>query len=63
MLLSFVLAKILEESLRRGLVMVDGNLTAILQRPIAASILFLTCLVLVTFVYIEVRKRKSNKQQ
>ncbi|MDG2187610.1 MAG: hypothetical protein P8K09_05045 [Hyphomicrobiales bacterium] len=61
MLLAFVLAKILEESLRRGLVMVDGNLIAILERPITASILFLTCLVLITFVYIEVRKRKNNK--
>ena len=40
MLLAFVLAKILEESLRRGLVMVDGNLMAILQRPIANHIIF-----------------------
>ena len=61
MLLAFVLAKILEESLRRGLVMVDGNLMAILQRPIAATILFLTLLVLITFAIIEFRKRKNSK--
>ena len=61
MLLAFVLAKILEESLRRGLVMVDGNIMAILQRPIAATILFLTLLVLITFAIIEFRKRKNIK--
>ena len=61
MLLAFVLAKILEESLRRGLVMVDGNLMAILQRPIAATILFLTLLVLITFAIIEFRKRKNSR--
>ena len=61
MLLAFVLAKILEESLRRGLVMVDGNLMTILQRPIAATILFLTLLVLITFAIIEFRKRKDSK--
>ena len=57
MLLSFVLAKILEESLRRGLVQSDGSILAFLERPIAAVILGLTGLVLIAFAVIEWRRR------
>ncbi|MCY4463876.1 MAG: tripartite tricarboxylate transporter permease [Albidovulum sp.] len=62
MLLSFVLAKILEESLRRGLIQSDGNLLAFFERPITAIILVLTALVLVTFGYLELRRRRRGKR-
>ena len=60
MLLSFVLAKILEESLRRGLIHSDGNLLAFFERPIAATILCLTVIVLIAFAVLEWRKRFSQ---
>ncbi len=63
MLLSFVLAKILEESLRRGLVQSDGNLHAFFERPITAVILILTVLMLVTFAILEWRRRKLGRTQ
>jgi putative tricarboxylic transport membrane protein len=61
LLLSFVLAKILEESLRRGLIMVDGNILAFFERPIAAIILGLTVVVLISFVLIEWRKWRKRR--
>ena len=61
MLLSFVLAKILEESLRRGLVQSDGNLAAFFERPITAVILVLTVLMLVTFGILEWRRRRLGR--
>ena len=63
LLLSFVLAKILEESLRRGLVQSDGNLHAFFERPITAVILILTVLMLVTFAILEWRRRKLGRTQ
>ena len=60
MLLSFVLAKILEESLRRGLIHSDGNVLAFFERPIAATILCLTVIVLIAFAVLEWRKRFSQ---
>ena len=62
MLLSFVLAKILEESLRRGLVQSDGNLLSFFERPITAGILALTGLVLVMFVLLEWRRFRQGKE-
>ena len=61
LLLSFVLAKILEESLRRGLIMVDGNILAFFERPIAAIILGLTVVVLISFALIEWRKWRKRR--
>ena len=61
MLLAFVLAKILEESLRRGLVQSDGNIFSFFERPITAGILVLTGLVLVTFVILEWRRFRQGK--
>ena len=60
MLLSFVLAKILEESLRRGLVQSDGSILAFFERPITAIILVLTAIVLVAFCVLEWRRRKKR---
>ena len=62
MLLSFVLSKILEESLRRGLIQSDGNLLAFFERPITAVILLLTAIVLITFAVLEWRRRFSNSK-
>ena len=63
MLLSFVLAKILEESLRRGLVQSDGNILAFFERPITAVILSLTVLVLIAFAVLEWRRRRAGGTQ
>ncbi len=60
MLLSFVLAKILEESLRRGLVQSDGSILAFFERPITAVILSLTVLVLIAFAVLEFRRRRAG---
>ncbi|MDE2792962.1 MAG: tripartite tricarboxylate transporter permease [Paracoccaceae bacterium] len=60
MLLSFVLAKILEESLRRGLVQSDGSILAFFERPITAAILSLTVLVLIAFAVLEWRRRRAG---
>ena len=59
MLLAFVLSKILEESLRRGLVQSDGSILAFFERPITAVILVLTGVVLVTFGILEWRRRRK----
>lgn len=61
LLLSFVLAKILEESLRRGLIFADGNILAFFERPIAAIILGLTVVVLISFALIEWRKWRKRR--
>ncbi len=60
LLLSFVLAKILEESLRRGLVLSDGNLLAFFERPITAGILTLTVLLLVAFAVLTWRRYRRG---
>lgn len=60
MLLAFVLAKILEESLRRGLVQSDGSILAFFERPITAIILVLTAIVLVTFGVLEWRRHRKR---
>ncbi|MCY4542486.1 MAG: tripartite tricarboxylate transporter permease [Rhodobacteraceae bacterium] len=61
LLLSFVLAKILEESLRRGLVQSDGSLLAFFERPITAGILTLTALLLLTFAVLTWRRYRSGR--
>ena len=62
MLLAFVLAKILEESLRRGLVQSDGSILAFFERPITAVILVLTGVVLVAFGILEWRRRRKRSE-
>jgi putative tricarboxylic transport membrane protein len=61
MVLAFVLSKIMEESLRRGLVQSDGSFLDFFQRPIAAFFLVLTGLVLISFALVEWRKRERNE--
>ncbi len=56
MLLSFVLAKILEVSLCRGLIQSDGELLAFFERPITTVIFLLTAIVLITFAVLEWRE-------
>jgi len=60
MILAFILSTILEESLRRGLVQSGGDILAFAERPIAAVFFGLTALVIASFVWGEVRRRKEQ---
>jgi putative tricarboxylic transport membrane protein len=62
MVLAFVLSKILEPSLRRGLVQTDGSILGFLDRPIAATFIILTAVLLASMAVVEVRRMRSERQ-
>jgi len=62
MVLAFVLSHILEPSLRRGLVQTDGSILGFFERPIAASFLCLTAVVLVSMLVLEFRKKRKKRE-
>jgi putative tricarboxylic transport membrane protein len=58
LLLGFVLGPLLEENLRRALIISRGDATIFLTRPISASLLALTVLILVVAALPMIRKRR-----
>jgi TctA family transporter len=59
MLLGFVLGPMMEEYLRRAMLMSGGDPTVFIRRPIAAAFMLATVLILVVMVAPAVRKRRE----
>ena len=59
MLLGFVLGPMMEEYLRRAMLMSGGDPTVFVKRPIAAAFMLATVLILVVMVAPAVRKRRE----
>jgi len=62
MLLGFILGGMLEDNLRRALLIWDGSYDFLWQRPITATIMMVTVIVLLTPVFSEKFKRASGKR-
>jgi putative tricarboxylic transport membrane protein len=60
LLLGFVLGPLLEENLRRAMILGRGDPTTFLTRPISATLLALTALVLVIVLMPAVRKKRAE---
>ncbi len=60
LLLGFVLGRLLEENLRRALVLARGDLSVFAQRPISAAFLALAAIVLATALLPAVRTRRKE---
>jgi len=60
LLLGFVLGPMLEENLRRAMILGRGDPTTFLTRPISATLLALTLIVLVIVLLPQVRKKRAE---
>jgi putative tricarboxylic transport membrane protein len=60
LLLGFVLGPLLEENLRRALIISRGDATVFLTRPISASLLVLTVLILLVAALPMIRRRREE---
>jgi putative tricarboxylic transport membrane protein len=60
MLLGFVLGKLMEENLRRALLMSRGDLTTFVDKPISAALLAIAALVLVLAILPSMRKSREE---
>ena len=60
MLLGFVLGPMIEEHLRRAMLMSKGDPTVLVTRPISAAFLIATVLILLVMIAPAVRKRRTE---
>jgi putative tricarboxylic transport membrane protein len=60
MLLGFVLGPLMEENLRRAMLIARGDATVFLTRPISASLLALAAVLLLLAVLPMIRKRREE---
>ena len=60
MLLGFVLGPMLEENLRRALLISEGNPLVFVTRPISLAFILATILILITMAGLAVRKRRGD---
>ena len=60
LLLGFVLGRLMEENLRRALVLSRGNLATFIERPVAAGMLAIATLVLIVAVVPAVRRGRAE---
>jgi TctA family transporter len=60
LLLGFVLGPLLEENLRRAMILGRGDATVFLTRPISATLLALTVIVLVVVLMPSVGKKRAE---
>jgi TctA family transporter len=60
MLLGFVLGPMMEENLRRSMLMAGGDLTVFVRQPISLAFIIATVLILVVMVTPAVRKRRGE---
>lgn len=63
LVLAYILARIIEDSLRRTLIQSDGSLMILFQRPISAILIVLTVLLLISLVVGARRKSRADKLQ
>ena len=59
LLLGFVLGPLLEENLRRAMILARGDATTFITRPISAGLLFLAFLVLVVVFLPSVKAKRE----
>ena len=60
LLLGFVLGPLLEENLRRAMILSRGDPTTFVTRPISAGLLFVAALVLVVVFLPSVKKKREE---
>ena len=60
LLLGFVLGPLLEENLRRAMILSRGDFSTFVSRPISATLLILTVAVLVVVLLPSVRKKREE---
>ena len=60
LLLGFVLGPLLEENLRRAMILGRGDATVFLTRPISAGLLFLTVAVIIVMLLPQVRRKREE---
>jgi len=60
MLLGFILGPLMEENLRRAMLIARGDATVFLTRPLSASLLVLALILLVIAVVPSIRKRRDE---
>ncbi|MBS7705517.1 tripartite tricarboxylate transporter permease [Chelatococcus asaccharovorans] len=60
MLLGFVLGPLLEEYLRRAMILADGDATVLIQRPLSATLLAVAAALLVVILLPFIRKRRKE---
>jgi putative tricarboxylic transport membrane protein len=60
MLLGFILGPLMEENLRRAMLIARGDATVFLTRPLSASLLVLALILLVIAVLPSIRKRRDE---
>ena len=61
LLLGFVLGPIMEEHLRRSMLLSRGDPMVFLERPISATLILITLVILVVALYSAVRNRQRTK--
>ncbi|MEP0962170.1 MAG: tripartite tricarboxylate transporter permease [Roseobacter sp.] len=60
LLLGFVLGPLMEEQLRRAMLLSRGDPMVFLERPISATLLAISTVIVVSSVYVTVRKRRHS---
>jgi len=60
LLLGFVLGRLMEENLRRALVIARGDVAALVQRPLSAAMLAVALVVVAVAVFPAVRRRRAE---
>ena len=63
MLLGFVLGPMIEEHLRRALLLSNGNLTVFVSKPLSATMLFAAAVLLVLVLLPTIRKKREEAFQ
>jgi putative tricarboxylic transport membrane protein len=62
MLLGFILGGMLEDNLRRALLIWDGSYDFLWQRPLTATIMMVTLIIILTPVFSALFKRARGKR-
>ena len=62
MLLGFILGGMLEDNLRRALLIWDGSYDFLWQRPLTATIMMVTLIIMLTPVFSELLKRAHRRR-
>lgn len=61
LLLGFVLGPLMEENLRRALILSRGDLMILLEKPFSATFLLLSLLIACRIIWVEIRQRSLRK--
>jgi putative tricarboxylic transport membrane protein len=63
MVLGFVLGPLLEENFRRAMLLSGGDPTVFIQRPISATLLAVSAILLVVLIFPTIRRKREEALQ